>query len=295
MTWPAEIFDRALLVERRRRALARLGNDDPPDFLLQHAARDVIERLGLIKRRFEAAISIGSYYGVVGRRLLEMGVGSLVETEAIAGLLEQCSGEQLLVDEEALGTIDARFDLAVSVLSLQYANDLPGVLANIRGLLKPDGLFIGVVLGGGTLHELRQAMLAAEAEVTGGASPRIMPFVDVRDAGSLLQRAGFALPVTDVETVTVTYADGPLALMRELKAMGASNVLRERSRRPLTRGQLLRAAEIYVEQFALDATGRIPATFELVTLTGWAPDPSQQKPLKPGSAQVSLADVLRRE
>jgi hypothetical protein len=178
-------------------------------------------------------------------------------------------------------------------LALQYVNDLPGVLLRVQRLLRPDGLFVGVILGGATLTELRQVMLQAEAEVRGGASPRVMPFVDVRDAGGLLQRAGFALPVTDVETLTVTYRSA-IDLMRELKAMGATNVLRERSRVPMTRGLLMRAAEIYAERFpADDGAGRVRATFEFVTLTGWRPDASQQQPLKPGSAQVSLADVLK--
>lgn len=295
MSQGSEIFDRALLHARRSRQVARMDRDVLPDFLLTHAAEDVTDRLAMIKRGFARAISVGSYHGVVARRLRQAGIPEVVETDPVATLLRWSEAEDagVTADEEALPFAPETFDLAVSVLALQYANDLPGVLAQIHKLLKPDGLFVGVVLGGSTLTELRQVMLAAEAEVTGGASPRVMPFVDVRDAGGLLQRAGFALPVADADTLTVTYASA-LDLMRELKAMGASNVLHERSRVPVTRGLLLRAAEIYAERFgASDGAGRIVATFELVTLTGWSPDPSQQQPLKPGSAQVSLTQVLK--
>ena len=197
---------------------------------------------------------------------------------------------RVVADEEALPFADASLDLVVSGLSLQLVNDLPGALVQIRRALKPDGLLLASLLGGATLQELREAWLAAEAEISGGASPRVAPFADVRDMGALLQRAGFALPVVDSETVTVTYAN-PLALMQEIKAMGASNMLLARRRTPVTRGLLLRAAEIYAERFA-GADGRVPATFEILTLTAWAPDESQPKPLRPGSAQTRLADAL---
>lgn len=295
MSNASKIFDRGLLHERRARQVRRADRASLPDFLLSLVADDVIDRLAMIKRRFARAVSVGSYHGVMARRLTAAGVDDVVETDAVPGLLTLGGGGDAAVvaDEEALPFAAGTFDLAVSVLALQYVNDLPGALAQIQKFLKPDGLFIGVVLGGATLGELRQVMLAAEAEVTGGASPRIMPFVDVRDAGGLLQRAGFALPVSDAETLTVTYRSA-LDLMRELKAMGATNVLHERSRVPVTRGLLLRAAEIYAERFpAADDDGRIAVTFELVTLTGWSPDPSQQKPLQPGSAQVSLTQVLK--
>ncbi|MGI9477676.1 MAG: methyltransferase domain-containing protein [Hyphomicrobiaceae bacterium] len=290
-----EIFDRDLLHERRARQMRRSDRRSLPDFLLTHAVDDVIDRLAMIKRPFTRALSVGSYHGVMARRLVAAGVNDVVETDAVAGLLARdgTGATVVVADEEALPFAPGSFDLVVSVLALQYVNDLPGVLAQIQRLLKPDGLFMGVVLGGATLTELRQVMLAAEAEVSGGASPRIMPFVDVRDAGGLLQRAGFALPVSDAETLTVTYRSA-LDLMRELKAMGATNVLHERSRVPVSRGLIVRAAELYAERFpAGDGAGRIAATFELVTLTGWSPDPSQQKPLQPGSAEVSLAKVLK--
>jgi hypothetical protein len=178
----------------------------------------------------------------------------------------------------------------VSLLALQSVNDLPGSLLQIRRVLKPDGLFLGCLLGGSTLTELRQAFTQAEAEIEGGASPRVAPFADVRELGSLLQRAGFALPVADSELVRVRYAD-PFALMRDLRAMGFSNALRDRRRTPLRRTTLLRAARLYGDRFA-DPDGRIPATFELVWLSGWAPHESQQKPLQPGSARIRLADAL---
>lgn len=295
MSQTSDIFDRQLLHARRARQVRRLDGDALPDFLLAHAVDDVMERLAMIKRRFSRALSLGSYHGLMARRMTAAGIENVVETDAVAELLALggASDAAVVANEEDLPFAAGSFDLVASVLALQYVNDLPGVLAQIQKLLKPDGLFVGVLLGGATLAELRQVMLTAEAEVTGGASPRVMPFVDVRDAGGLLQRAGFALPVTDAELLTVTYRSA-LELMRELKAMGATNVLHERSRVPATRGLLLRAAEIYAEQFpASDGDGRIAATFEFVTLTGWSPDPSQQKPLQPGSAQVSLADVLK--
>ncbi|TAL77668.1 MAG: methyltransferase domain-containing protein, partial [Beijerinckiaceae bacterium] len=183
------------------------------------------------------------------------------------------------------------FDLAVSALALHMVNDLPGALVQIRRSLRPDGLFIGAIIGGGSLTELREALGEAEAEVTGGASPRVAPFADVRDMGGLLQRAGFALPVADSEPLNVRY-DNLLALMADLRAMGATNALAERLRSPTRRQVFMRAAEIYAERFS-DPDGRIRATFEVIFLSGWAPHASQQKPLAPGSARMRLADALR--
>jgi SAM-dependent methyltransferase len=193
-------------------------------------------------------------------------------------------------DEEALPFRHGSLDLVVSALALQCVNDLPGVLVQVRRALKPDGLFLASLLGGSTLEELRTALFLAEEEIEGGASPRIAPFADVRDLGALLQRAEFALPVADAHIVTVTYPD-VLALMRELRAMGVANALRARRRTPLRRTTLLRAAEHYADRYGLP-DGRIPATFEIVTLTGWAPHESQQQPLRPGSAKMRLADAL---
>jgi SAM-dependent methyltransferase len=218
------------------------------------------------------------------------GVELVMDVEASARLLAQCEGPRIQADEEALPFAEAALDLVVSGLSLHLVNDLPGTLVQIRRALKPDGLLLAALLGGATLTELRTAFLIAEEELEGGASPHVAPFADVRDLGGLLQRAQFALPVVDSDTVTVTYSD-PLALMLELRAMGASNALVERRRRPLRRATLARALEVYRDRFGLPG-GRVPATFEIITLTAWAPHPSQPKPLRPGSATTSLADVL---
>jgi SAM-dependent methyltransferase len=193
-------------------------------------------------------------------------------------------------DEEALPFRDGTLDLVVSGLALQFVNDLPGTLIQIRRALKPDGLLLAALAGGDTLTELRQAFAIAEAEVEHGISPRVVPFADLRDIGSLLQRAGFALPVTDVDRITARYAS-PLALMHDLRRMGATNPLIERSRHPLRRATLERITEVYRERFA-DSDGRIRATFEIVWLSGWAPHESQQQPLAPGSARRRLADAL---
>jgi SAM-dependent methyltransferase len=194
-------------------------------------------------------------------------------------------------DEEALPVAAERFNLVVSLLSLQAVNDLPGALVQIRRALQPDGLFIGCLLGGSTLTELRQAFTEAEAEIEGGVSPHVAPFADVRDVGSLLQRAGFALPVTDIEPVTVRYRD-PFGLFRDLRAMGLTNPLEARRRTPLRRETLMGAAAIYADRFA-DPDGRLRATFDVLWLSGWAPHESQQKPLRPGSAKMRLADALK--
>jgi SAM-dependent methyltransferase len=285
---PTRIFDRALLARRRDRVA---GSAEHHDFLLERVADDIAERLALVRRTFPLAVSIGAHHGLVSRRLRAAGaLACIIDQDHALRLIERCEGPRVVADEEALPFADASLDLVVSGLALHLVNDLPGALVQIRRALKPDGLLLAALLGGDTLTELRQAWLAAEAEVTGGASPRVAPFADVRDLGTLLQRAGFALPVVDAETVTVTYAT-PLALMRELKGMGASNMLAARHRRPVTRGLLARAAEIYAERFA-GTDGRVPATFEILTLTAWAPDESQPKPLRPGSATARLADAL---
>jgi SAM-dependent methyltransferase len=198
--------------------------------------------------------------------------------------------DSVVLDEEALPFADASLDLVVSALALQFINDLPGVLIQIRRALKADGLFLAALIGGDSLTELREAFAQAESEIEGGASPRVAPFADVREMGGLLQRAGFALPVVDSDRLTVRYAT-PLALMRDLRRMGATNVLSERRRMPLRRATLQRMTEIYTQRFA-DADGRLRASFEIVWLSGWAPHESQQKPLKPGSATHRLADAL---
>ena len=276
------IFDRKLLRVRRRRA-ERLGASD---FLIERVAVDIAERLAVVLRQFDLAVDLGTAGDAVRRALAASGkVGAIVAASPWA------SGPLAVVaDEEALPFRDGAIDLVVSALSLQLTNDLPGVLVQIKRALRPDGLLLAALLGGDTLTELRQAFAQAEAEIEDGISPRVAPFADLRELGALLQRAGFALPVTDVDRVTVRYAS-PIALMHDLRAMGATNVLAERRRRPLRRATLRRMIEIYGDRFA-DADGRIRATFEIVWLSGWAPHESQQQPLRPGSARQRLADAL---
>lgn len=283
-----DVFDRHLLHRRRERAAATL---DAHSFLLERVADDFVERLSAIRRRFSSGIDLGAHQGLLGRRLLtENALDYLISVDPVAALLARCAGCCIQGDVTAVPVADEQADLAVSALALHLVNDLPGALIQIRRILKPDGLFLGALLGGATLTELRQAFLAAETECEGGASPRVAPFSDVRDLGGLLQRAGFALPVVDSDVVTVTYAT-PLHLMRELRGMGATNMLTHRRRTFLRRQTLARACEIYAERFS-NPGGRIRATFEIITLTAWAPHPDQQKPLKPGSATARLSDAL---
>jgi SAM-dependent methyltransferase len=282
------IFDRKLIHARRRRA-ARLG---PATFLLDAAARDLADRLSLVLRGFRVAVDLGTATGAV-RRALRGQVESLIAAGPIASGDAGAAGLQVVADEEALPFRDGSLDLVVSALSLHFVNDLPGTLIQIRRALKPDGLFLAALLGGETLTELRQAFAAAESEIEGGVSPRVAPFADLRDLGALLQRAGFALPVTDFERLTVRY-ETVLALLQDLRCMGAANALTERRRTPLRRTTLRRMAEIYAERFG-DADGRVRATFDIVWLSGWAPDSSQQKPLAPGSARMRLAEALNTE
>jgi len=285
---PPRIFDRALLARRRDRLAASAHEHD---FLLARVADDLAERLALIRRTFPLAANIGAHHGLLSQRIQSSaGIERIIDVERSLRLLARCRGLRVAADEEALPFAPASLDLVVSGLSLHLVNDLPGALVQIRRALKPDGLLLASLLGGETLKELREAWLSAEAEVTGGVSPRVAPFADVRDVGALLQRAGFALPVVDSEIVTVTYRS-PLDVMRELKGMGASNMLAARRRHPVTRELLWRAAEIYAERFAT-ADGRVAATFEILTLTAWAPDESQPKPLRPGSAEMRLAEAL---
>ncbi|MGO4572202.1 methyltransferase domain-containing protein [Microvirga sp. 2TAF3] len=284
MTAPSStplVFDRPLV----RRRLARALRSGYTDFLLARAVEDLDERLATILRAFPLALDVGTPTAAAADALRRSG-----RVETVLRVSPVPEPGSILGDEENLPVSGGHFDLAVSLLSLQSVNDLPGALVQIRRALKPDGLFIGALLGGATLTELRQAFTQAEAELEGGVSPRVAPFADVRDLGGLLQRAGFALPVADSETVRVRYGD-PFALMRDLRQMGLTNALNDRRKAPLRRATLLRAAQIYAERFA-DPDGRLPATFEIVWLSGWAPHESQQKPLRPGSAKMRLADAL---
>jgi SAM-dependent methyltransferase len=282
---PPLVFDRALV----RRRLARARAAGYADFLLGHALDELGQRLGTVLRHFTLAVDVGSPTPAAAEWLRAGGRADAILRLALVP--EPSRGGLIAVaDAEALPLAPERFDLAVSLLALQSVNDLPGALIQIRRALKPDGLFVGCLLGGTTLTELREAFTAAEAEIEGGASPRVAPFVDVRDLGLLLQRAGFALPVADLETVRVRYAD-PLALLRDLRATGLTSALVQRRRAPLRRATLVRALAIYRERFA-DADGRVRASFDLVWASGWVPHESQQKPLRPGSARTRLADAL---
>jgi SAM-dependent methyltransferase len=278
------IFDRALLRARRRRACA-LG---PETFLLDRVAADLDERLSAVLRQFDVAVDLGTPTDAV--RAAFTGLASIGMLIAANPDVTAQDAPAVAADEEALPFRDGSLDLVVSALALQSVNDLPGALIQIRRALKPDGLFLAAMLGGDTLTELRQSFAEAEAEIEGGVSPHVAPFTDVREMGALLQRAGLALPVTDVDRLTVRYSSA-FTLMTELRRMGATNALTERRRTPLRRATLLRMAEIYAKRFA-DSDGKIRATFEIVWLSGWVPHESQQKPLRPGSAQSRLADAL---
>jgi len=257
----------------------------PETFLIEHVAGDLADRLGAVLRRFDLAADLATPTEAVRRALAQSpSVGTMVAVGANADHLENHAGPKVVADEEALPFKDASLDLVVSALALQAVNDLPGMLVQIRRALKPDGLFLAALLGGDTLIELRESFAAAEMEIEGGVSPRVAPFADVRTMGALLQRAGFALPVTDVDRINVRYLS-PLALMQDLRRMGATNPLVERRRTPLRRLTLARMMEIYGERFG-DPDRKVRATFEIVWLSGWAPHESQQKPLAPGTARA---------
>jgi NADH dehydrogenase [ubiquinone] 1 alpha subcomplex assembly factor 5 len=289
----ARIFDRRLLRDRRGRAA---GDLHAHDFLLTEIAERLADRLSDIARRFPLALDLGARDGILARTLQGRGgIETLIQSDASLvnarqGDLVAARRGDLVADEELLPFKEQSFDAILSNLALHWVNDLPGALAQIRSSLKPDGLFLASLFGTGTLQELRTALMEAELAETGGASPRVSPFADLRDAAGLLQRAGFALPVADADAVTVTYGDF-FALLRDLRGMGEANVLIDRLRRPTRRTVFARAAAIYQERFA-DAQGRLPATFQVLFLTGWAPDPSQQQPARRGSGKTSLKDVL---
>lgn len=276
------LFDRALV----RRRLARAFAGRYPDFLIGRAAAELAERLSLVTRRFRRAVEIGSPTGHAAAILrADPRIDATVRVAPLGA-----ADPDVVGDEEFLPLAPESFDLAVSLLSLQAVNDLPGVLAQIRRCLRTDGLLLACVLGGETLRETRLCFAEAESDLTGGASPRVAPFADVGALGGLLQRAGFALPVTDVDRATVRYRT-PFDLFADLRALGWTNALHERSRTPLRRSILLRAAELYAARFS-DPDGRVRATFDLVWISGWTPHESQQKPLQPGSARTRLADAL---
>ena len=269
------LFDRALLRARQRRA-RKLGS---ADFLLDRVAEDIDERLHAVLRDFSSVADVWTP-GDILRGPIRARFKSLTHL----GLEDSL--------DEVLPFQPGSLDLVISALAFQFVNDLPGVLAQIRRALRPDGLLLAAMIGGDTLTELRQCFAAAEAECEGGVSPRVAPFADLRDVGGLLQRAGFALPVTDLDHIVVRY-DNALALTADLRRMGATNILVERRRTPTRRATLLRVAQIYAERFA-DPDGRIRATYDVIWLSGWAPHESQPKPLQPGSAKASLEEAVKR-
>ena len=283
MTAAPAIFDRALL--RRRRARRDAGCD----FLFQEAAERLFDRLGVVRKEFPRVLDLGCATGA----LSEMLRGRAGTEAVIAADTTASPGVSVVADPELLPFAPGSFDMIASCLDLQWVNDLPGALTQIRFALKPDGLFLGCLAGGETLKELRAALMEAELLVTGGASPRVSPFADLRDMGALMQRAGFALPVTDSDRITVDY-ENIFKLMHDLRGMGAAGAAFSRLKIPTRRAVFLEAARIYQEKFG-DAQVRIPATFDIIYMIGWAPHASQQQALKPGSAKARLSDALKVE
>lgn len=284
-----KIIDRAILRQRRMRAASTWQE---ADFLLNWSLDDLDERMANLSRSFETALVIGAPSGMGRERLEKSGkVDTIIEADiGFDGGL--ASGVSLALDEERLPIAEASLDLIISVLNLQFINDLPGALIQMRRALKPDGLFMASMIGGESLSALRSAFLSAEAELYGGATPRVIPFADVRDMGGLLQRAGFALPVTDVDRVEVRYRQ-PARLFEDLRLMGAQNPLHARSR-GLMHPRLLARALSELETYK-DDEGKLSVSFDIISLSGWAPHESQQKPLKPGSAKTSLKTVLEKK
>lgn len=281
-------FDRALVRRHRDRAAARFGDHD---FLFREIGERLLDRIDDMRRSFPVAVDLGCRTGLLADGAKGRGgIETWISADLSAAMVACAPAPNLVADEEMLPFADGSLDLVVSTLSLHWVNDLPGALIQIRRALKPDGLFLAALWGGDTLIELRDALFEAELAAHGGVSPRTSPVADLRDAGMLLQRAGFALPVVDSDLLTVTYSDA-LALMRDLRGMAETNATRERSRRPSSRAFLADAAARYATDHA-GADGRIVASFQAIFLTGWAPAASQQQPLRPGSAKARLSDAL---
>jgi len=286
---PPRLFDRALHRLRLNRAASAYA-----PFLKERAAADAVERLETIMRSFPVAVDLGARDGAFRRALASSDalgkVGFLIETDLSRRLLGTRNGPRLVADEERLPFAEQSVDLVVSTLALHWVNDMPGAMIQIRRALRPDGLFLGAIFGGATLTELRQSLVAAESETREGAGLRVSPFADAFDVAGLLQRAGFALPVADVDRVTVHYPH-PLALIADLRGMGETSALAQKAG-PLPAATFARACEIYQERFSRE-DGKVAATFDIINLTGWAPHESQQKPLKPGQGRVKLEDALK--
>ncbi|MBT3702087.1 MAG: methyltransferase domain-containing protein [Alphaproteobacteria bacterium] len=286
-------FDRALLRQRRNRAATRYGDYD---FLTAEVTDRLLDRLDDIKRPFADILNLGCHTGLAGEIMsARADTKFLVQSDLsdrMAGLAQNRNDLlTAILDEEALPFAEESFDLIVSALTLHNVNDLPGALIQANRCLRPDGVFLASMFGGQTLVELKEVLMLAESETAGGVALRVSPFADVKDLGNLLQRAGFALPVADSEIITVRY-ESPMKLFTDLRGMAESNILNARSRKPLRRDTLMRAASLYTERHGGD-DGRVPVTFEIVNLTAWRPDASQPKPAKRGSATHSLADALK--
>ncbi|MCW9001774.1 MAG: methyltransferase domain-containing protein [Rhodospirillales bacterium] len=286
------IFDRRSVRRHRDRAATTLAEHD---FLFREVAERLADRLDDVKRTFPLALDLGCHGGILAETLAGRGgIKTLIQSDLSEGMARRAGNLAVAADEEALPFAEGRFDLVMSCLSLHWVNDLPGTLLQIRRILKPDGLFLAALFGGGTLKELRASLTDAELAIESGAGVRISPFADVRDAGALLQRAGFALPVVDSDDITVSYSDA-LRLMADLRGMGESNAVAMRRKSFTRRATMMEAVRLYHERFASTAgetTGRIPATFQVLHMTAWSPDPSQQQPMKPGSGEIDLSEAL---
>ena len=285
------IFDRSLVRKHRDRAAESFAAHD---FLVREAAERLADRLDDVTRSFPVALDLGCHTGEMADTLSGRGgIETLVQCDLSPRMAARAAANgrpTLVADEEWLPFASASFDLVLSNLSLHWVNDLPGTLIQIRRILKPDGLFLASMFGAGTLGELRQSLMEAELAQEGGVSPRISPFADVKDLGALLQRAGFALPVVDCDSIPVTYAD-PMRLLADLRGMGEANAVAEQRKGLTRRGTLLHAIADYQTRFA-GPDGRLPATFQVMTMTGWSPHPDQPKPARPGSATHHLSDIL---
>lgn len=291
MTSTVTPFDRQLVARHRTRAA---GGFSAADFLVRRAAKEIGGRLQTTNRTFKTALDLGCHDGLLARDILgPAGVETVISADISPLMARQAPWPHIVADEEFLPIGPSSLDLVTSALSLHWVNDLPGALLQVRQALKPDGLFLTALFGGETLHELRDVLMQAEAECEGGVSLRVSPFADVRDLGGLLQRSGFALPVVDADQIIVRY-DTIFNLMSDLRAMGETNAITERRKSPLKRATLMRAAQLYQEKYA-DPDGRIRATFEILYATGWAPHESQQKPMRPGTAAMRLADALKTQ
>ena len=286
------LFDRRAWRLHRERAARQGISDGMVDFLHAEVAERLLDRLDVVNREFPLALDLGARDGALARALhARPGAERVVAAEPAAGFLARAAGQRVAADPELLPFRDASFDLAISNLALHWTADLPGALVQLRRALKPDGLLLAAMLGGQTLVELRSVLFEAELAEEGGVSPRVSPSIELADAAALLQRAGFALPVADSETITVSYPD-MLSLLHDLRGMGETNALAARRRGGLRRATLAYGAALYAERFG-DGAGRIRATFEVLFLCGWAPHSSQPQPLPRGSATARLADALK--